>query len=62
MVWWRTSWMMLPQRVSQACSTTGDPTCSLHLVSDLLDAGGGTEAVYVAPSDPNSSDSFLPLR
>lgn len=56
-----TSWMMLPQRVSHACSTTGEATCSRHLLSDLLDTGGGTEAVKLAASAMSSSDCFLPL-
>ena len=52
---------MLPHRVSHACSTTGEATCSLHLLSDLLETGGGTEAVKLAASAMSSSDCFLPL-
>ena len=37
-----TSCTMLPHSVSQACSTSGDPTCSRHLSPDLLEGAGGT--------------------
>jgi hypothetical protein len=40
-----TSCMMLPQRVSHACSTREEPTCSLHLLSVLLEGTGGVRGV-----------------
>lgn len=36
------SWTMLPQRVSHAASTTGDPTASRHLWSARTDVPGET--------------------
>ena len=40
-----TSCTMLPHSVSQACSTSGDPTCSRHLSPDLLQGAGGTGGI-----------------
>ena len=37
-----TSWTMLPDNVSQACTTMGELTCSFHLPSGLLPDEGAT--------------------
>lgn len=37
-----TSWTMLPDKASHACTTMGELTCSFHLPSGLLPDGGAT--------------------
>ena len=54
-----TSCTMLPHSVSQACSTSGDPTCSRHLSPDLLEGAGGTGGLKWGEPGLESSEKRL---
>lgn len=47
----QTSWTMLPDNVSHACTTMGELTCSFHLPSGLLPEAGATGNANAAVGD-----------